>query len=332
MISNLQELVDERQAIPLAWVATTRASPWPNLGDALSAVMVAAIADLPIERRGFDDQRERLAAVGTIGHAQKGGVVHFWGTGIDPMRNAFDASLGRFAVPPGTELIPHAMRGRMSAQRLREEGVATPFVHGDPVWFLPKLVSTPVVEQTHELGIVLHITELESPTPESLVKEAYRRYRIPPSLQRTIRIINTYTENSLDSIFAKIDEMRSCRRIASTSFHGLVIAESFGIPNVWFSPYPAGGMVLDVEDQGAQLDHRARDFYSSTGKLLLPVYGTQRHLETDWEALIRWIDQSWTPLEDDFSGLFEAFPIRRAVSLDDAHWPLSETVRAGLPL
>lgn len=318
----LQEWVDENGVVPMAWAATSEQSPHPNLGDALSALIVSAMTGLKLQRRNFDDQGERLVAVGTIGHTQKNGAVHLWGTAVDPTRNAFDPSLGRFAVPPETRLTVHATRGRNTAAHLRNAGVSCPEIYGDPVWFLPRLAGHRPVIPRYELGVILHITELDGVTPEAAVLAAYKRYRIPPPLADAIKLITTYTEQGTEALLAKVDEIRSCRRIVSTSFHGLVIPEAFGIPNMWFSTHPGGAMMADVADLGVPMDHRVRDWYSGTNLRRVPIFGTQRHLPTRWDQVIRWLDTAWEPLQTNAAGLFDAFPLRKSVHFDATCWPL----------
>jgi hypothetical protein len=318
----LQAWVDAHGTVPLAWAATSEQIPYPNLGDALSAVIVSCMTGLPLQRRNFDDHGERLVAVGTIGHAQRNGIVHLWGTALDPRRNAFDASLGHFAVPPDTRLVVHATRGRNTAAKLREVGVACPDAYGDPVWFLPRLVGHRKVAPRWELGVILHITELEAATPEAGVLAAYRRYEIPAPLAGMVRVISTYTAQGTEALLDKIDEIRSCRRIVSTSFHGLVIPETFGIPNMWFSTHPGGAMLVDVDDMDVPMDHRVRDWYSGTSRRKVPIFGAQRHLPTRWDQVIRWLDQAWEPLVTDERGLFDAFPLRTSVSFEDSRWAM----------
>ena len=327
-VATLQAWVDEHGTVPLAWAATSEQAPFPNLGDALSAVIVSAMAGLPPQRRHFDDRGERLVAVGTIGHAQRNGIVHVWGTALDPKRNAFDPALPRFAVPPATDFVVHATRGRNTAARLREAGVACPEVYGDPVWFLPRLAADRPVVPRWELGVVLHITELQAPTPEAEVLAEFRRYDIPPQLAGAVRLISTYTGQGTAALMDKVDEIRACRRIVSTSFHGLVIPEAFGIPNMWFSPYPGGEMMLDVHDHGQRMDHRVRDWYSGMPRRRVPVFGAQRHLPTRWDRVLRWLDTAWEPATPDAAALFDAFPLRKAVSFDAAAWPLDPALFA----
>ncbi|MGO4845302.1 polysaccharide pyruvyl transferase family protein [Inquilinus sp. 2KB_12] len=322
---------EKRLSVPLSWVATTSEHPHANLGDALSAVVVSAIAGLPVRRAAFDDASERMVAVGTIGHAQKNGVLHFWGTGMDATLNPVDRSIRQYIRPQNTDFVVHGVRGRKTAEVLRGQGIKVPDVFGDPVWFLPRIMPMGHVKKTHDLGVILHISELTSMDPESGVKEALKRYNIPPSLAGSIRLINTYTAPKVDAFAAKVEEIVSCRRIISTSLHGMVIAETYGVPCGWFGTYEGGRLILDVDDAENRIDHRIRDFYAGVGKPGVIAFCRDRSLETPWEDVITWIDETWQPLRYDGRALFDAFPVAQSVSFDDAHWPVSGDVYARIP-
>jgi hypothetical protein len=319
---GLREVVAQLGGIPLSWAAPTRTHPYPNLGDALSAVMVGTIAGLPVIRRDFDDPRQRLVAVGTIGHGQKNGQVHFWGTGLDGTHFQ--------GVPPGTEFLVHAMRGPQSAGLLRASGVAVPEIYGDPVWFLPKILPRRRQPAKFELGVIVHISELEEQTVDARVKEGFRRYQIPEALAGSIRIINTFAPRTIEGLLRKVDEFLDCKRIASTSFHGLLIGDTYGIPSVWFGTQGNGPGRADARDPASGLDHRIQDFYAACRVSERAIFRTQRDAETDWDALVRWIDEAWTPPEYDGTALFEAFPLPPAVALSDTVWPAGYRVVASL--
>src|SRR4051794_32177896 len=306
---GLQRAVDEHGAVPLSWAATTATVPDANLGDALSPIIVSVMSGRGVQHRHFDDHGERMVAVGTIGHAQRNGIVHYWGTVVDDRAGAS----GRYVRPRDTDIRIHALRGPYSAQILAREGERPPEIFGDPVWFLPKLLSARNAEPKYELGVVVHISELVEKSAIASVKPELHRYEIPPSLQSSIRIINTYASPTPQALFGKIDEILSCRRIASTSFHGLVIAETFGIPCVWFAPGSQGGSVATVDDLTVRMDARVRDFYAGAGQRRLPIFGVPRTAKARWRKLIRWIDTSWSPLQYDPAPFFAAFPLRKAV-------------------
>ncbi len=220
-----------------------------------------------VRHAAFDQKAERLAAVGTIGHAQKNGHVHFWGTGLDATRNPVDPSINHYVLPPDTRFTVHATRGPRTEAVLRKAGLAnTTGVYGDPVWLLPQLWPMDHVEKTTDIGVIVHLTELEEQTPESGTQAVLKRYRIPDQLKGNIRIINTLTAPTVDGLKAKIEEIAACRIILSTSLHGLVIAETYGIPCAWFATYGDGsGVRLDLRDEHAKIDHRMRDFYLGAG-------------------------------------------------------------------
>jgi len=322
--ASLQAEVDAQGAVPLSWVATTPEAPDANLGDALSPIIVSAISGLPVRHCNFDADCERLVGIGTIAHSQKKGRVHFWGTGLDD--RTIQKTPGGYVRPQGVEPVAHAMRGPNSANALRRSGLKVPAVYGDPVWFLPRIVPVPDVEKRYELGVVMHISEAASPSAEAPAKRSYLSYRVPPRLRSKIRIINTYARPTPQALFDKVDEIRACRRIVSSSFHGLVIAETFGIPNLWFAKYAGGAMSGNIDDPTVRIDHRVRDFYAGLGIAKLAFYAGAPRERTDWSGVMSAIDENWTSVAHDARDLFDAFPLRKAVSFEERRWPLDRGV------
>lgn len=317
---------DPDAPVPVSWAASTADCPYANLGDALSAVMVAALSGRPVRHAAFDQKAERLAAVGTIGHAQKRGHVHFWGTGLDATRNPVDPTLGRYVIPPETRFTVHATRGPRTEAVLKGAGlIYTPGIYGDPVWLLPQIWPMGHVEKTHDIGVIVHLTELEAQTPESGTKAAMKRYAIPAEMEGRIRIINTLTPRTVAGLKAKIEEIAACRIILSTSLHGLVIAETYGIPCAWFATYGEGEeTLLDLTDEQTRVDHRMRDFYLGAGATHLPAYCLVRNLDTDWDKAEAFVKRSWQPLSYTGERLAEAFPLPLAAKDENGLWRITE--------
>ncbi|MBD3880967.1 polysaccharide pyruvyl transferase family protein [Phormidium tenue FACHB-886] len=295
-------------AVPLTWVASTASRPFANLGDALSPVLVSALSGLAIVHQHFDSPRKKLACVGTIGHALKNGTVHLWGTGVDKAKNPIDRSLNYYQQPPNTEFQVHALRGKYSARTFRQQGIEVPDVYGDPVWFLPSIFSA-APEKQYELGVIVHLSELAELTDSAGVREELIRYSIPPSLASHVRLINTLTPPTLGSLEAKVKEITSCRRIVSTSLHGLVIAEAYGIPCAYFQHIATGANFVQIDDETACIEHRFRDFYSGIGTEQVFVYGQELQQETNWEDVIRAIDSHWSPISWVPDAFLESFPL-----------------------
>ena len=318
-------------SIPLSWAATTPENPYANFGDTLSAMIVAGMAGVPVRRANFDQPTERMVSVGTIGHNQRNGVLHFWGTGVDADRNPVNPKLKGYVRPENTEFHVHALRGPNSARTFRAAGIEAPEIFGDPAWVLPRFWPMTDVKKTHDLGVVLHITELDGRTPRAAVKAAMRRYQIPKEFAGRIRLINTLCPPTVDGMRNKIAEIVSCRAIVSTSLHGLVISETYGIPCAWFATYGNGeGKMLDLEDPTHAIDHRMRDFYSGVGRTALSSFCLDRADLSDWGKVLDWVHSNWTPVSYDDKPLIRAFPMPLAVSPDDKHWTLPLEVVGGI--
>lgn len=294
--------------IPLSWAATSGKHPHANLGDALSPVLVSALSGLPVVHRDFESQQRRLACVGTIAHGFKHGAVHFWGTGIDYQKNPVNADLCYYQKPANTNFHVHAVRGLFTAEVLKSQGIKVPPVYGDPVWFLPSIIP-PAPEKRYELGVIVHLTELSEQSSRAVVNPNLLRYHIPPALQNSIRIITTLTEPSFAALEKRVHEITACKRIVSTSLHGLVISETYQIPCVSLRVVRQGAALARLQEEQERIDQRIRDFYSGVGVKNLFVYGQSRRKLTDWEHLINAIDRYWTPLVWSPERFLDAFPL-----------------------
>ncbi|MBW8725299.1 MAG: polysaccharide pyruvyl transferase family protein [Inquilinus limosus] len=309
-IRALATSVRERQIVPLTWVAATREQDYVNLGDALSSVMVALLAGLPVEHVAHESRRLRMAAVGTIGHSLKQGEVVVWGTGSSRWRNPSAPAEERVAVAPlpGTRLHIAATRGPVSRRILGEENAVGPAVYGDPVWLLPKFHPAPQ-RKKWKLGVIIHLADLQDRSFEVRPKAEHVRYQVPAELAGDVRLIHTVTPIGLDGMRARLDEILECERIVSTSLHGMVFAESYGIPCLYFSPRAPRGLHTAELDPDGTLDLRIVDLYRGLGLSHIPVYGQPRRERTDWATLMAAIDKAWAPPEFDTNPLLEAFPL-----------------------
>lgn len=318
-----------RLRVPLSWVATTPEQTYTNFGDGLSAVMVSSLAGMPVVRANFDEASERVVAVGTIGHGQKNGILHFWGTGVDAMRNPV-AGDAPYSKPPNTEFNVYATRGPRSAATFRSAGIEAPDIFGDPVWLLPRIWPLDDVEKTHDLGVILHISELTEQRPGVSYRPDYIRYDIPEEWAGRIKIINTYSDATPEAMRAKVAEILSCRRIVSTSLHGLVICETYGIPCAWFATYGVGdgeGAQLEIDDPESKIDHRIADFYAGLGRTTINAYLQDRLLKSDWNSIIRFVDRRWRPVEGyDGDALLRAFPLPLAVDPAASRWDIDPAI------
>jgi len=147
------------------------------------------------------EQRDaELLAIGSIiQHATARHTV--WGSGAIRATDRLSADATYLAV-----------RGPLTRNMVLEAGGTCQEVYGDPALLLPRFHCEPV-RQTHRLGIVPHY-----------VDEAQVRKHYPDT-----PIISPLRHDPLEVV----DEIRSCRKIVSSSLHGLVVAHAYGIPAAW---------------------------------------------------------------------------------------------------
>jgi len=170
-----------------------------NFGDHLSKIIVGQM----LAARGLtiDDQTSepsRLLGIGSILHfAENGDTV--WGSGINGKipDSAFTA----------THLDVRAVRGPLTAEFLRKRGHTVPDIFGDPGLLVPTL-----------FGHRFH------PSPE-------RDYVFVPNLHDLALVHGE--KNIVSPLWGwnkVIEEIIKAKLVLASSLHGLVIAESFGIP------------------------------------------------------------------------------------------------------
>jgi pyruvyltransferase len=305
---SLQERLTAGGEVGLCWAASSRdTSGYTNLGDALSAVIVSALSGLPVRHVNFNESRSKLVAVGSIGHAVTGGEAVLWGTGVSIRGGVLVRNV------PRTRYDIRAIRGRISAGHFRNLGVHVPEVYGDPVWFLPSIFHEPV-ERVWELGVIPHIQDIDGYGPDARPPAESLRYRVDESDAASVKIINTWHAPTWEAMKQTLRLIRSCKRIASQSFHGVVIAEAYQIPVLNFRQMRGrrGGLLRLRLDRPCATDPRVHEFYGSGSASWFPMYAQRRDLPTDWQAVICAIDSAWRPFEYDARPMLQAFPLKLA--------------------
>jgi len=191
--ANLRETADNL----IVAKNTIRAYQWTgqkNVGDTLVTPIVKHVLGLDTAIVDKTVPNKLIVIGSVLAHALPGDVV--WGAGI----------MNR-ARKPLKDVMILATRGKLAKQYIK--GVELPNVYGDPGLLMP-LIYRPSVEKKHKLGVIPHWTDLFAKTyPEG--------HLIPVTLD--------WQEF--------IDEVLSCERIVSSSLHGIVLAEAYGIPTEW---------------------------------------------------------------------------------------------------
>ncbi|WP_159993626.1 polysaccharide pyruvyl transferase family protein [Roseomonas sp. 18066] len=269
-----------------------------------------------------------MAAIGTIGQGFRRGTAHFWGTGFDAKLRAFGNKETAFAPAPGTNYVIHAARGPNTRRLLLENEIHAPAVYGDPGWFLPRILN-PKVEKTIELGVIPHISGLATKSATAQPKADRVRMRISPL--DGVRVVPTYHQAGWEGFKAQLETILSCKRIVSTSFHGLILADAYRIPCLYFPPR-SKSQAETMDLAGGEVDHRVADFYLGAGRKTLPAFGQPTSQETPWDRVIAAVDAMYEPTTHrSEAALFEAFPFNSVVNYEDVSWKINEEDMAAIP-
>ena len=179
----------------------------PNVGDDLNMILISSLQErcTYIQRSGC---LPHILGVGSILHfATQKSLV--WGSG-------FISEAIRPKEKVLSEMKVFALRGELSKEVLRPLNAdARNCPLGDPAILMPKIYSPTNIQKKFRLGIVPHLADADSPWIS--VFERIKGVTILRLDQNPILFINRLNE---------------CDYIASSSLHGLVLADAYSIPNV----------------------------------------------------------------------------------------------------
>jgi pyruvyltransferase len=145
-----------------------------------------------------------------------------WGSGF------LNAKHIQFALSCG-EVNYLAVRGPETRKLLMQHNLACPEIYGDPAILLPQLIRNDI-KKKYAIGVVPHFSHYQ--------------YFLKIIGNDDVKVINV--ENSLPDVIRNI---LSCEIILSTSLHGLIIAEAYGLPALMLiMDKPLHGDLFKFED------------------------------------------------------------------------------------
>lgn len=208
--------------LPVYW--TCRNGKRGNFGDMLSPILVKAMSGRPVV---FKQNSPQLFAVGSLLKFAKAGDI-VWGAGFIHENDR---------AHKGIDL--RAVRGPLTREILLNQGIACPKVYGDPGLLLPVIYDQPV-QKKYQLGLIPHYVDL-------------------PLLRKMLPRLNKKHVCIID-IRAGVEEVikmtRQCEVILSSSLHGIILAEAYGIPAAW----------VDISDNVVGNGFKFHDYYASTNR------------------------------------------------------------------
>lgn len=179
-----------------------------NWGDALNPVLIQNLCGKkPILSNEIINimNLNVYSVVGSVLGITKEKNLVIWGSG-------FISSTSRFKDKPRKIC---AVRGPLTRELMIKQGIDCPEVYGDPALLYP-LFYKPTVKKRYKLGILPHYVDQNS--------QLLSIFENNPD----ILIINI-----LAGVNKVVDDICKCEMIASSSLHGIIAADAYGIPSIW---------------------------------------------------------------------------------------------------
>lgn len=144
----------------------------------------------------------KLVSIGSVMLAVRNNDL-IWGTGI--------IQSGQH-LPNLRNVKIFATRGPMTRDRLIDLGHKVPEVYGDPGLLYPHIYN-PEIKKTHKWGIIPHYVDVNHPMVKHLVNKGVKFIDICAGKKEFV------------------DQLKSVDNVLSSSLHGLIAADAYGIPN-----------------------------------------------------------------------------------------------------
>ena len=218
-------------------------SRW-NLGDYLGFV----ITSFMLERKNLsiDTWVEKRKHFGCVGSYVFTSFQHLtvWGGGMlfhpkdGPLTYRFFCFLFR---NPFSKYDFRAVRGPLTRKQVLKYGHKCPEVYGDPAILMP-LIYSPQYEIKHDILVIPQfLTEAE-------FRKKYPEYYMVSMNTNDYKLI--------------IDAIASCKKVVTSSLHGIILAEAYGVPAIFFRGLRKG------------IDFKYLDYYYSTGRYNVKIADT----------------------------------------------------------
>lgn len=209
-----------------AWVG------YKNFGDELSFYLVQKITGKKFVLQKPPFLNKTLLAIGSILKPitlSANSVI--WGAGTlssssldEPCHKIKIFPISRFIRQIRSSFVPkqpdiRAVRGPKTRELFLKKGIPCPEVYGDPAILLPRYYVANRSKNKYKAGLILHHSQTMG---------------IPTSALKAIGIlpISIFREGNQE-IEQFINEVCSCEKIFSSSLHGIIVAQAYGVPAQW---------------------------------------------------------------------------------------------------
>lgn len=236
-----------------------------NFGDAVCPMILRQLTHGEVE---YSDEKGSLASIGSILFYNFSTPKIIWGSGaISSFHNS----------PIVKQHDIRAVRGPLSRKRLNDIGIECPEVYGDPSILLPLFYDQSKYEKKHEISFLPHWVDYEHLKTNKYISDNFNIIDI---------------RSGVENVMKEILESES---IISSSLHGVIVPEAFGIKSYLcrFSNKVTGGLF------------KFEDYYNSTNRIVRCCdYSKGEKIDVD--EIVNFFENSKPDF--DIRTLLQAFP------------------------
>lgn len=265
-IKALDNRVNPFQYHPSRWYDCYNKEDF-NLGDSLSFVVV----DWMLSKRGLTANQEvrKKYFLNTIGSnvfsSYQNTVV--WGSGCGAGGELYSRLNRMLSMYPFRKLDVRAVRGPKTREMLLKYGHKCPPVYGDPAILMPLIYTPSQSVKKHDVLVIPQFLN------ENEIRQKYSGY---------------YMESMNTNDYKRVvDAIVSSEKVLTSSLHGIILAEAYGVPAVYFKTL--------------KKTFKFEDYYASTGR-------NDVVLSESFEEALMQEPPKLPDLSDLQKGLIESFP------------------------
>src|SRR5690554_4142773 len=182
-------------------------------------------------------------------------------------------------LPANKPKSTKAVRGPLTRDLLINNEIDCPEIYGDPALLLPIIYSPKRHRKKYKLGVIPHYIDKDNKTIQ-LIKD-----------RKDILIINIEVGSNFKYF---INQIVSCEEVISSSLHGLIVADAYGIPNDW----------CEFGDKVIGDGFKFKDYFASVGRSTNTPIDLRNGFD---EELIKNHLSHWQPINYDPTALLRAF-------------------------
>jgi pyruvyltransferase len=202
-----------------------------NWGDALNHILCNHISGKEVNKieTRTEDPIFRYYCIGSILEHVRAKNFEVWGSGLI-------AEHGKLKVKPNKI---HAVRGPLTRKILLKQGYDCPEVYGDPALLYPNFYQ-PNAKKKYAYGIIPHNIDKDNLW--------LNQFKNNPNV-KIINILDPSGERF-------IDEISECELILSSSLHGIIAGDAYGIPSYW----------IELSNKVIGNGFKFRDYFASVNR------------------------------------------------------------------